>query len=128
MNNNLGIAALKAIAKHILILPKKEWDMTYWKKETACGTTSCALGHCLYLPEVQALGDLDFKRNNNGVDEYFYDLILNGEHCNTQMLANIFSISKSDFLHLFGMTKKRTQQQEHDVIMSFVREWEDERA
>lgn len=48
---SIGRIALEAIAAHILKVPPDNFNMAQW-----CGTSCCAIGHGVRLPEVQATG------------------------------------------------------------------------
>jgi hypothetical protein len=121
--------ALKAIAKHILTVPEKQWNMFHWQQNSAeCGTIGCAIGHSQHLPEVKALG-LKFGESNPVSKFPKYGLM-----ADMHAVAAAFELPLEVANYMFGShqvayaqaeSKQRpdhelTQQRVHDRIMEVV--------
>lgn len=131
----LAIAALNAMANHIVTVPREQWDMEFYKKETACGTTGCALGHCAHLPEVQAL----FAPHRFVLEEYpltdpivkqYRPVIYTDKNelfpikCILTDFAPYFDLSIDRFWELFGWHPNRevTQNELRQKLLTTIKE------
>lgn len=133
----LQLVALKAIAKHILTIPAKEWNMQLWYRSNECGTTGCAIGHSRNLPEVKAIG-LQVENRISEAFSYFQpfssDLTIEG---GMPSVAHAFGVSITTANYMFGThimwglseqqqlypmrsPEELTQQAVHDRIMEVV--------
>lgn len=54
---HVGLRRLLRLADHLDTVPRKSFDMRYWRAEGAnCGTVSCAAGHACSIPSFRKAG------------------------------------------------------------------------
>jgi hypothetical protein len=113
---------LQLLANHLRTVPPENFDLKIWH----CGTTACAVGHAVNVPEIAAAGlYIDFPRG----EPYGQPKMKDAPNMTTwETVSKVFDLSYWDALYLFDSnqyySKERTPTHVADRIHKHIKETE----
>lgn len=114
----IGRLALRAIAAHVLTVPRALFDMDVWQEvrvetpflfplygKPTCKTVGCAIGHSYDLPEVRGTG---LRPDHEGTPTF-------REHKHFDAIAHAFGITTEAARYLFDYREYRDNPTREEV-------------
>lgn len=96
---------LLKLAEHLETgVPRKRFNMNFWKREAGCGTVCCAMGHGVSVPSLRRAGlkflFTELWQDNDDDEERDYTVVCNGQE-GLSAAEEVFGISFDQAEYLF---------------------------
>ncbi len=116
---------LLTLADHLDTVPKREFDMAYWK----CGTTACAIGHACSIPSFRRAGlKLVGAQIYDDGAPYIQHYPEFDDEVGFDAAANFFDIDDREAESLFGYREPETPKRVAKRIRKFIADKQESEA
>ncbi len=103
---------LTKLAEHLKTVKPETFSMSFWN----CGYTACAGGHACDIPEFKELG-LTLVLERDDMSQIHYD-----GYSGFSAIEKFFDLNEQQSHYLFGSFKTRTNLDESQIILNFVKD------